>query len=112
VSQYSMNLRPFQENAPELFAHLVERYEMAKTFSMRPWGLILTALGRRDPDPGPVVFRFAEHLPEAALALDSGDGVVRTLAAAEGRALVGAARSEERRVIAQPPPRRPGATLP
>ncbi len=111
VSQYSMNLRPFQENAPELFAHLVERYEMAKTFSMRPWGLILTALGRRDPDPGPVVFRFAEHLPEAALALDSGDGVVRTLAAAEGRALVGAATWPFERVIAQQPTRRPGTSI-
>jgi hypothetical protein len=46
VSQWA-HLRSFQENAAELFAALVEGWEIEQVFSREPNGPILVALGRR-----------------------------------------------------------------
>jgi len=46
LSQYA-HLGSFRDNAPRLFAYLVEHYDLVATFSRERWGPLLTALARR-----------------------------------------------------------------
>ena len=106
ISQYAGNLRSFQENAPALFAYLVDHYEMVKTFSMRPWGLVLTALRRRDPAAPDVVARLDERLAEAPITT-ARDGVATT----DPTARAYAAAWPFRRVVVEQPTVAPGASV-
>jgi hypothetical protein len=65
------NLPPMHESAPELYAHLVERYEMGRVFSDELLGQRVAALHRAPPPPGEPLLRDAG---EGQLWLESYDG--------------------------------------
>jgi hypothetical protein len=87
LSQYG-HLNRFRENVPVLFAHLLDHYEMGRVFSSQTWGLVFTALRRRDDGGdagGSVVYRFADHLGSAILRVQSPDGRRRVVDASATR---------------------------
>jgi dolichyl-phosphate-mannose-protein mannosyltransferase len=87
ISQYA-HLHRFRVSFPELFAHLVERYEIARTFTPpSPWGLVFCALAPRAPEPPPLV-DLAERLDEATVRAEDGSVLAgEPRAAVAGRTL-------------------------
>jgi hypothetical protein len=77
-------LPPAQEFAPELFAYLVENFEMERVFHSERFGYKIAGLRRRaDPPEGEPLLA-----PGARLLLESPDGGVRLLVGAERDELV------------------------
>jgi hypothetical protein len=64
---------PMEEYAPELFAYLVDTYEMDRVISVPNWGMMLAGLTRREgpPEGRPLV---AADAANATLAIESPDG--------------------------------------
>jgi hypothetical protein len=64
---------PMEEYAPELFAYLVDTYEMDRVISGPNWGMMLAGLTRREgpPEGRPLV---AADAANATLAIESPDG--------------------------------------
>jgi hypothetical protein len=98
VSQYA-HLRRFRVSFPELFAHLVERYEIVRTFtSPASWGLVFLALAPRRPAPAARV-DLAARLDDATVFDETG----QPLAGAARARVVGRTLWPFRRVVYQRP---------
>jgi hypothetical protein len=108
VSQFAY-LGPFRKNFPDLFAYLVDHYEIIRTFTPREaWGPVFCALrptGRRAP---PLV-DLASRLDEATVSVLGPEGR-RTLAGPERAGVVGRALWPFRHVVYARPTHR-GATV-
>ena len=68
LSQYA-HLGSFRQNAPRLFDHLVDRYELTTTFSRERFGPLYVALSRDDGAPDIVLPQLVAHLPADAPAV-------------------------------------------
>jgi hypothetical protein len=98
-SQYG-HLGRFGENFPALFRHLVERYDLVRTFSAAsPWGIVFTALAPEPPRGAPRV-DLAARLDEATV---HGPGGGAALAGERRAAVAGRALWPFRRVVYQRP---------
>lgn len=60
-SQYQ-HLRTFRENAPALYRHLVENFEIDEVFSREPFGPLLAGLRRRESSSGTLLLSAAESV--------------------------------------------------
>jgi hypothetical protein len=93
LSQYS-HLANFRQNAPRLYAYLVDRYELTTTFSRERFGPLLVGLTRDDGPPDAVLPQLVAHLP--------GDGTAEAALWPFTRALavrVGSAPAPSRAVV-------------
>jgi hypothetical protein len=66
LSQYA-HLGRFQQNAPRLFAYLVEHFEIVRVFCRERWGPLLVGLRRRAESP-PAITLLDRLPPDAPLA--------------------------------------------
>jgi hypothetical protein len=109
VSQYA-HLRRFGRNFPELFAHLVDHYDIVRTFSPpSPWGAVFCALGRSSPLP-PALVSLTSLLPQATVSIQDDVGS-RVLSDDDRIAVAGRALWPFRRVIYQRAPAEGSSTI-
>jgi hypothetical protein len=62
LSQYA-HLGSFRQNAPSLFAYLVDHYELTRTFSRQRFGPLLTLLTREEDTGEQVLPQLLAHVP-------------------------------------------------
>jgi hypothetical protein len=85
VSQYA-HLGSFRQNAPRLFEHLVEHYDLTSTFSRERFGPLYVALSRDDGAPDVVLPRLSAQLPAGTRAAAAVWPFARVLAIQVGTA--------------------------
>jgi hypothetical protein len=89
------------EYAPELFAHLVDHYEIDTVFSDESWGYMLAALKRTDPPRGMALVH--DGAAELRVDLEEANGARRELHGAERDAALRSDLWPFRRVFALRP---------